>query len=173
MKGFLGRLASSVIHQATLWMFLWVLYALWAGYSPIHEGTKHCEPHFALVIFGFMAILFFLGDRRELKLLVMNSFVGVLLVGSMLLLNVYRLFADGFAQSWYEANPFLSVYAFILLQIAFLGVAVWLTRYTVGYWRAHPPVWTGRQRVGCAASLLVVGLLALLAVFYLAFGNGG
>lgn len=171
MKGFFKRVASSVIHQATLWMFLWILYALWAGYSPVHEATNHCEPHFALVIFGFMAILFYLGDRHELKLLVMNSFVGILLVGSMLLLNIYRLAAGGFQESWYRANPFLSVYIFILLQLLFFGVVLYFVRYTIRYWRAHPPSWSKQQRVGCVVSLLVFAFLALLVVFYLASGN--
>jgi len=152
-------------------MFLWALYALWAGYSPLHPGTKHSEPHFGLLLFAFMAILFFSGDRRELKLLLTNSFVGSTVVLSLLLLNVYRLVEGRFPESWLKANPLVSVYVFLLLQVMFLGVAIWHTKYTIAFWRTHPPSWSKGEQRGCIALLLLIMCLTLLAVFFLRAGR--
>ena len=60
----------SVAYETLLWMFLWGLYGLWAGFSPAYPESKHSEPLFPLVIFAFMAACFFLfGDREELVFL--------------------------------------------------------------------------------------------------------
>lgn len=171
MRKALDRLASSVVHQVLLWMFLWVFYALWAGYSPLHPGTTHSEPHFALVIAGFMVFLFLCGDQRELKLLVINSAVGFMLVLTLLLLNGYRLLAGHFPESWMNANPFVSVLPFLLLQIIFLGIMVWHISYTVSFWRRSPPAWSRRERIGCVVLLLVIMGVVSLAVFFMTFGS--
>ena len=162
----------SVAYETLLWMFLWGLYGLWAGFSPAYPESKHSEPFFPLVIFAFMAACFFLfGDREELKLLIANSLQALVIVPGLLVLNFCRLFRGGFPETWHSAGFLFSRFTFFLIQFFYLFLTVLLVRYTGRRCKASPPVFTKRDYVSLAVVASIFVLLGLLVLFFVFAGR--
>jgi hypothetical protein len=159
----LDPMKDSIIDDVIFWLLLWGMYAAWAGYSPVHEGSEHSEPLYALVIVGFMGALYLFGGRADLRILLFNTLMSLVLVPGLLVLNIYRLLTGGYSGAWQEAGFFGSVPVFIAVQVGVLGIGVLHGRHTLKRWRAEPP---GRPRwgwwiLGFAVLLVLAALLVL------------
>jgi hypothetical protein len=150
-------------------MVFWGLYALWAGYSPSYPKSEGSEPLFPLVVLCFMSAFFFIfGDRKELKLLVANSVMALIIVPGLFALNIYRAVTKKFPDSWAAAGFLNSEYIFFFWQLVFLVLSIWLVRYTWRCWKAADPAVRRRYYWGVAVIVVFfLSLSALVAMFVL------
>ena len=172
-KSFMNRYATkSVAYELIIWLFFWGLYAVWAGYSPSYPKSTHSQPLFPIVILGFMAAFFFIfGDRHELKLLIANSLIALILVPGLLALNIYRAIAKKFPQSWDSAGFFVSEYTFFFIQCVFLFLSILLLRYTRDYWKANPFTIPKRYYFYFAVIIAIFLFLLFLVLIFLFAGK--
>lgn len=172
-KSFFERYGTkSLAYETMWWLLLWGLYALWAGYSPMHPGSHRAENVFPFVVVAFMAMMFLAGDREELKLLVLNSILAAACVPGFLGLNIYRAMTFRFPEAWSEANLLFSPAAFILVQVLFLWPTYKLLKYTQAKWNASPRIVSRRDYLGCLGLLVVLLILIGLAIVFISVGKG-
>ncbi len=169
-KSFIDRYAvKSVVHEILIWDLFWGLYSLWAGYSPSYPNSNHSEPLFPFVVLVFMLAFFFIfGDRHELKILINNSILALLLIPGFFVLNIYRALTDQFPASWSTAGFFLSQYTFFLIQVGYLVLAILHIRYTVRRWKTADPAFKKRfylSIIWTVAFMLFLLTLVMIFVF--------
>jgi hypothetical protein len=161
----------SVAYELLIWLVFWGLYGLWAGYSPSYPKSDHSEPLFGLVVLGFMLVFFFLfGDRNELKLLIANSALAMVLVPGFIALNLYRAITRKFPQSWAEAGFYRSSYVFLIIQCIFLFLSILLFRFTIISWQTADPAVKKRFYLGIAAVGALMLLLSALVMIFVCAG---
>ncbi|MBN2031448.1 hypothetical protein JW824_14535 [bacterium] len=170
-KSFIERYAvKSVAHELLIWYFFWGLYSLWAGYSPSYPNSNHSEPFFPFVVLVFMLAFFFIfGDRHELKILINNSILSLLLIPGFLVLNIYRALTDQFPASWTNAGFFLSQYTFFFIQCGYLVLAILHMRYTARRWKTADVAFKKRLYLSIIwAVVFTLFLFALVMLFVFA-----
>jgi hypothetical protein len=171
-KFFSNRHATkSIVHELMLWLIFWGLYSLWAGYSPSYPKSNHSEPLFPLVILTFMIVSFFIfGDRNQLKLLIANSILSLILISGFLIINIYRSLNLQFPESWTTAGFLGSQYIFFIIQLFFLFLAILHIRYTHIRWKKADPIF---KKQFYKAIIVTVVLLVFFSIWILFFVFAG
>ena len=172
-RSFIERFTpKSVAYEVITWLLFWGLYSLWAGYSPSYPKSNHSEPLFPLVVLGFMLVCFFVFcDRNEIKLLIANSILALLLIPGFLVLNVYRHLTNQFPDSWATAGFLFSQYTFFFIQCGFLVLAMVLVRYTYSRWKLVDAAVKKRYYFTIIVSVAFLLSISVLVIFFVFTGR--